>query len=302
MIPNKLKDWNFGIVRKLIEEGLFETEKFDFKKDIPHKNDNIGKERLEKSVCAFANTEGGFLIFGIKDDKSLSVDERIIGIDPKRDFPREIGDKIMNVEPLIYYDFKNPPLHIPKNEEIIHIIEIPKSTNRPHITSKKEFYYRTNKGNVPMNYHQIKNSFVYEERRKEKLKLLIGELLKNKEYAKLAIVPQVEIKKRIALSFLDQNVLQYILIDAENIIEDKKIINKLMFIKEKIRILNEEMRLVQMKWVSGGGISKKKLRIVNEQINKEARLLIQWIDELLEILGNKYDELKSLMKFENGGG
>ncbi len=66
MIPNSLDDWDFQLVEKLVKDGLFETDKFDFKERIPHKNDRSGKARLEKSACAFANTEGGFLVFGIK--------------------------------------------------------------------------------------------------------------------------------------------------------------------------------------------------------------------------------------------
>ena len=101
---------------------------------------------MEKTVCAFANTEGGFLIFGIKDNRELSLAERIIGIDPKRDFPREFGDKIRDkIDPPVYFEFKNPPIKIPNSTNVIHVIKIPQSSERPHmVVHDRRFYYRTN--------------------------------------------------------------------------------------------------------------------------------------------------------------
>jgi hypothetical protein len=287
MIPKNLNDWNFELIKKLVNQGWFETDTFDIKEDIPHKNDISRKQRLEKSICAFANTYGGFLLFGIKDDKSLPAEKRIIGIEPKRDFPREIGDKTKNIEPMIYYNFKNPPIKIPFNNNVIHILEIPKSPKRPHMTSTREFYYRTNRGNIEMSYQQIKESFIEEERRMEKLKLLFNELIKNKLHIKEMIVPINEIKKGTPLGFLDPNVLQILLLDADYIIKDKTIIKKFAILTENLRIMSQFFLMAQMK-LSSGNVSKKNIKKLNEAFNIEAQKLEILIDELLQILKKQY--------------
>ena len=99
MIPNNLNDWTYELIEKLVRDGYHETDKFDLKEDIPDKRNKSEKERLENTVCAFANTEGGFLIFGIKDERKLPYKDRIAGITPSRDFPRKFGEKIRNTEP-----------------------------------------------------------------------------------------------------------------------------------------------------------------------------------------------------------
>lgn len=287
MIPRNLNDWNFEVIKKLVGQGWFETDTFDIKENIPHKNDINGRQRLENSTCAFANTDGGFLLFGIKDNKSLSVEERIVGIEQKRDFPREIGDKIRNVEPLIYYNFKNPPIKIPSNKNVIHVIEIPKSPKRPHMTSKREFYYRTNRGNVQMNYQQIKESFLEEEKRMEKLKLIFNELIKNKLYAKQMIVPTYGIKKNAPIGFLDSNVLQILLLDAEHVIKEKETIKKLTIITEKIRIIDQELKMAQIK-IFSSGVSRKSIKELNEAFNIEVQQLELMINDMLCILKEQY--------------
>lgn len=287
MIPNKLEDWDYNVIKELVGKGFFETDRFDLKEDVPRSKDIKGKERLEKTVCAFANTEGGFLIFGIKDNKSFSTEKRIIGIDSNRDFPREVGDRIVNMEPQVYYTFRNPPIKIPEDKKVIHVLEVPKSPGRPHMTSKREFYYRTNRGNIPMSYQQIKDSFLEEEKRMEKLRLLFNELLKNRAYARELLVPITEIKKQIPIGFLDSNILQLILLDGHYIIKDKELIKKLSFITEKIRVVDQELKMIQNVLASVGS-SRKKNKIANEAIGKEANQLISLINESLKILTEKY--------------
>lgn len=287
MIPRNLNDWNFELIKKLVDQGWFETDVFDMKEDIPHRNDDAGKQRLEKTVCAFANTNGGFLLFGIKDDKSLPTEKRIIGIESKRDLPREFGDKTKNIEPMIYYNFRNPPIKIPFNNNLIHILEIPKSPKRPHMTSNREFFYRTNRGNIEMSYQQIKESFIEEEKRIEKLKLLFNELIKNKLHVVQMIVPIDEMKKRIPYGFIDHNVLQILLLDADQVIKDITIIKKFSVLTENLRVVSQLLLMAQMK-LSSGNVSKKGLRKLNEALNIEAQKLEFLIDELLQILKEKY--------------
>jgi len=297
MILESLDNWKINDIEKITKEGLFETNRFDFKIDLPIKNDISGKERLEKTICAFANTEGGFLIFGIKDNKKLASKERIVGINPKRDFPREVGDKTINIEPQIHYNFRNPPIEITDSKNVIHIIEIPKSSFRPHMTSKREFYYRTNRGNQLMSYQQIKFIFLDEEKRMEKLRILYNELLKNKAYAREIIVPIYEIKKSVPIGFIDSNILQILLLDGKHLIKNNELNKKLIIITEKIRVVEQEIKLIQTKALSGSAISKRYIKKINEALNAEVRDLIKLINDSLKILEEKYGFDESMSPF-----
>lgn len=154
-IPSDVKDWNYELVLELVNKGFYETDWFDLKQELPQK--------MEHTVCAFTNTNGGFIIFGIKDDKSLEPSERIVGLDPSVDFPRLFGDKIEHADPHVKYEFKNPPISIPNVNKVIHVIHIPASKNGPHMTSDYLFLYRTNKGNQRMSREQLKDAFLEKE-------------------------------------------------------------------------------------------------------------------------------------------
>ena len=153
-LPNDLENWDFDTILELVDQSLFETEEFDFKADLP--------QVLDKTVCAFANSKGGFLIFGIKDQRNIPTMDRIQGISPKRDFPKEFGDKIsQKITPPVRFNFKNPPLKL-HSGNVIHVIHIPQS-NIPHMSSDSIFWHRTNKGNEMMSWDQIRHAFSQEK-------------------------------------------------------------------------------------------------------------------------------------------
>lgn len=292
MIPNDLDNWTFSLVKKMVKEGLFETDKFDFKEDIPHRNDKNGKNRMCNSVCAFANTEGGFLVFGIKDDRRLSSNERIIGIDPKRDFPREFGDKLLKMEPQIYYDFQNPPIKIPGSKKVIHIIKIPQSPERPHITSNGKFYIRTNRGNIEMSYPQIKDSFINEEQRRQKMRLFYIELLVIKNQAESMIVPEEKIKTSYSLVTLDVKLLQNLLVDIYPIIiRDENLISEIISIREIISLIDNKIKI----FYTQISVPRSKMDLLVEEHNKfikqKAEDLISRLNKALQMIEGELGSL-----------
>ena len=289
MIPNTLDDWNYRLVERLVKDGFFETDRFDLKEDIPHGNDTRGKERLEKSVCAFANAEGGFLVLGIKDDRSLSVKARIIGIDSNRDFPREFGDKIANIEPHLYYDFRNPAISIPNTSNVVHVVKIDQSPERPHWTGKRELYFRTNKGNELMSYQQVRDSFLGEEQRRQKLRLLFIELLTNREQCDVVTTSEEKISDHYSLVTLDSSMLKSLLVDTyPMIIKEIELVRLLISIREQINVMNNKTRIfysiVSLPMSNKSQICKEH----NEYLNSKVQVLIPMLDEALNILKEKY--------------
>lgn len=183
MIPQTLEEWDIPVIEDLLRKGYYEAEFFDFKEMLPHHKNDDDKERLKKSCCAFANSGGGFLVFGIKDDKTLPIHERLIGIDESlpsnKEFPENFGNYPAKCMPSIIWDFRNPPLRLTTGK-VIHIVHIPQSWNAPHAFGSREqgwqFYKRTNKGNEGMTYEEVRLLFLGYYEKRVKLQLLMAEL------------------------------------------------------------------------------------------------------------------------------
>lgn len=182
MIPKTLEQWNLEAIKNLLKKGYYETDSFDFKEMLPHQNNKDGKERLKKACCAFANSSGGFLVFGVKDDKDkkLTIDERLCGINPKEssDFPEKFGNYPSKCTPNIPWEFKQPAITL-ESGNTIQVIYIPKSFRSPHCIEddyKFLFNKRTNKGNEKMSYEEISMHFLGFYEKRIKLNLLLAEL------------------------------------------------------------------------------------------------------------------------------
>ena len=68
MLPESLDGWTLDLVRRLVEHRVFESDCLDLKEMLPASKDDEGKRRLRRTVAAFANSVGGFLVFGVKDE------------------------------------------------------------------------------------------------------------------------------------------------------------------------------------------------------------------------------------------
>jgi predicted HTH transcriptional regulator len=178
IFPSTLEEWNYNVIRKLVIDGYSETDTFEFKSALKY-NEEKYNEKLMNTVCAFANSDGGFIVFGIEDAKNKQGEDRIVGLD-WTDFPPEFGNKFKAIDPTVYYQPKNPPIKIDNKDKFIYVVHIPRSTNRPHmVPSTGKFYYRTNGGNKIMNYHEVKAEFLAYGERRNKLYLFFIEIISN---------------------------------------------------------------------------------------------------------------------------
>lgn len=146
---------------QLIENrDIFEGYKLDFKREFSKKS-----KELAKDVSSFANTSGGFLIYGI-DDKTLQA----TGV------PKDVGGKNVvewfnqvvsgNVTPNIYY--REPHcIEIPNSDKILLIVEIPESSRKPHMVNDDfKYYIRVNDSSKTANHYQVRDMFNQSKLRK----------------------------------------------------------------------------------------------------------------------------------------
>jgi hypothetical protein len=186
LIPTSLEGWTLGVVHALVDQGVFETDRFDFKEMLPHPNDEKGKGRLRRDLAAFANSAGGFLIFGVKNDKGLSAGDRIVGLPAALDFPEHFGNYPSACEPSVEWTFKNAPPISLGTDRVIHVVHVAVSVHRPHGVFEDGrwwFCKRTNKGTETMSYTELRAFFIDAEQRRSNLLLFQAELDRIRELA-----------------------------------------------------------------------------------------------------------------------
>ena len=118
------------------------------------KSKRISGSKLEKSVCAFANSDGGELYIGI-EDKAHSIDYWQ-GFDDQEEANQVIQSIFRDIQPqvpakLTFYEIAN----YPEKGLILHV-NIEKSVN-VHPTSSKEVYIRKGAQNFKLNTLEITN-------------------------------------------------------------------------------------------------------------------------------------------------
>jgi predicted HTH transcriptional regulator len=102
-------------VLELIEEG--ENLQCEFKRHF------TTSEKIAREMIAFANTKGGYVIFGVDDDKG------VVGVDSEKAESEMIKDAAENYcEPPLDYSIDFFELY---GKELV-VVSIPESDNKPH--------------------------------------------------------------------------------------------------------------------------------------------------------------------------
>lgn len=107
-------------IKKLIQQG--EHQQLDFKYAI---NDS---KKIARSLVAFANTDGGILLIGVKDNGA------IVGVSSEEEYFMVEAAASLYSRPQVPFNSRKWIV----NGKIVLEIEIPKSTDRPHYSEEKD--------------------------------------------------------------------------------------------------------------------------------------------------------------------
>jgi len=106
---------NRRLLLELIEEG--ENLQCEFKRHF------TTPEKIAREMIAFANTKGGYLLFGVDDDR------QVVGVDSEKAESEMIKDAVENYcEPPIKYSIDFIELY---GKEVV-VVSIPESESKPH--------------------------------------------------------------------------------------------------------------------------------------------------------------------------
>lgn len=155
MFPINIDKITFKAINDYIKTpNLIEKQYFDFKENI------LEKEKLGKAIAGFANAGGGWLIFGIKENKNKFSIEGIPKTKGKQKISEWLSQNIATeVNPFPNYEIADP-ISIPSdNEKCIVVIYIPESSNKPHICTNGVFFLRKGENTVPASLFEIRDMF-----------------------------------------------------------------------------------------------------------------------------------------------
>lgn len=183
----------FTELKQLIRKG--ECQTLDFKQSTPH------VYKIAKTIVSFANTDGGQLLVGVKDNKT------IVGVDPEEE------KYLLDQAATFYCD---PPIHLTydkvetEDEKIVLVVTVPNSSQKPHycMNNKEEWnaYTRMNDKSVLASKMTVLLSNIEEEENNRKLTkqeesllkyLHLNERISLKGYAKLVNFSERRAKKNL---------------------------------------------------------------------------------------------------------
>lgn len=148
--PKNLEDIN-----RLISDKIEENRNLEYK-GADALND---KKEIAKDVSAMANSDGGVIVYGIKefdDKKKNHLPEKITPIN-RKDFSKERLEDIIlgNVSPKLE-SLKIIPISI-NDTEVVYVAEVQQSNTAHQNTIDKKYYKRDNFKNEPMLDYQIRD-------------------------------------------------------------------------------------------------------------------------------------------------
>ena len=117
------------------------------------------KEEIGKDISAFANSDGGIIIYGLHEGKNQQA-EKITYIDSiqfSKDWLQAVieGNTKRPVTDLIIHPVLNPE----NSNEQIYVVVIKASAHAPHMAMDGKFYRRNNKGNVIMEEYEVRDMY-----------------------------------------------------------------------------------------------------------------------------------------------
>lgn len=152
------EDYNFEDIENLITNEVEESIYLDFKDSLALDKTDGKKKEIAKDVSAFANSEGGIIIYGVqeKNHKAYSLNFIDGNIYTKEWIEQIINSSIQRR----ISDIKIFPIRKNQNiNETIYLIKIPKSLDSPHLSRDKRFYKRFNFESVMMEEYEIRNTY-----------------------------------------------------------------------------------------------------------------------------------------------
>jgi len=158
-------NYTLDYINRLIETKAEENLHLDFKAsgalDFSNriKTDEEIKNEIAKDVSAFANSEGGIIIYGLKEKKHIA--KKISPIDGGEVSKERLEQIIQSRIKRPIKNLKIKPIRIDDDiQKSIYIVIIPQSDDFPHMSSDGCFYKRNNFNNVKYMEYELRRDYL----------------------------------------------------------------------------------------------------------------------------------------------
>ena len=153
-----IMSWDLDKIKKMIAEKIEENLNLDYKAAASLQRSDIKTKEIAKDISAFANSDGGTIIYGVMEDPEKRHLPKAIDPIDRKQISKEWLEQIIqgNIRPRIH-DIAIHPITI--NEElnhVIYVVDIPRS-NTAHQAKDRKYYKRFNFNSEAMYDHEIRD-------------------------------------------------------------------------------------------------------------------------------------------------
>lgn len=175
-----LESVDISDLRTLVEDGVSEGRKIEYKENLPGNTDSDKKEFLA-DISAFSNTSGGHFLIGIRE--SSGVPEDIVGIDVDN-----LDAEILRLENMIRDGIEPRPPGLKtysvslENGKVVIVIQIPRSWALPHMVTYKghsKFFSRNSAGKYQLDVTELRAAYALSDSTTERIKNFRMERINN---------------------------------------------------------------------------------------------------------------------------
>ncbi len=152
IFQKNIDDLDYNDVQFLLNDKIPESDMLDYKEEM------MDDDALVKHVSAFANTRGGYIVFGIKESGKGGHPIATEGI--KAPINKERIEQIIlsNIQPRLHV--KIHTIENEQNDNLFLILQVPDSGHKPHYNNKNnKFYKRFEFTSTPMSEQEISSMY-----------------------------------------------------------------------------------------------------------------------------------------------
>ena len=143
----------YALIKNEVEESIH----LDYKEARALGKDDPKKAEITKDVSAFANSDGGLIVYGVTEEDHKP--KTITPIDGKTFTKEWLENIIQQIQPRID-GVKIFPIRIDGNiEKSVYVVQIPRSANAPHMAKNHCYYKRINFQSVPMEDYEVRDTY-----------------------------------------------------------------------------------------------------------------------------------------------
>jgi predicted HTH transcriptional regulator len=158
----KLSEWTHDWIKEILDSDRAEDAFLEFKAELNNK-DPKSSYNIRKSLTSFANTLGGFVVFGIKDKQAATGWDRLCGLGDTSEFAKQLTNKLSGGKVIPSITFEGPAffeLEHSKKKFSVGVIKVNIGELRPYaIVSDQDgllhFWARGNQTAIAMTYPSL---------------------------------------------------------------------------------------------------------------------------------------------------